>query len=76
MNASAILKHLQTMAPDCIGLRIEEQGRGIYALHWNRNGMARTLIFSAAGVMGDWRHDAGALTDLQLASELAKAVRA
>ena len=76
MNTSAILKHLQTMAPHAIGLRIEEQGIGIYSLHWMRDGMCRTLIFSASGVMGDWRHDSGPLTDVQLASELAKAVKA
>ena len=77
MNTTAILKHLQTMAPDAIGPHIEDLGGGVYALICMVGGMWRCVQFSAAGIYGAMYGSMyqAPKTDIELASELAKAVK-
>lgn len=78
MNTAEILRNLATMAPDCIGPHIERLDGDVYRLIWMRQGgMLGCVQFTPAGIYGAMFGSVHqtAKSDIELAAELAKAVR-
>ena len=52
MNTTYLLKRIAELAPELKSVRVDDLGKGIFALHCQRDGMARCVQFTASGIYG------------------------
>lgn len=77
MNTGYIVKRVAEMVPALADCRVEDAGRGVFAFHAKREGLARVIQFDECGIygmpawLGRWAQSDDAIA-VALAVELSK----